>query len=119
MNSVGPACIILAGLLIFRDRVRPPQLAGIAVSLLGVLVIISRGDLGVLGALTFNGGDLLAIVNMGIFAIYSACLRLRPQLNGLTFMTLLSALAAIGSVPVAIVETLAGNPLQATWPTLI
>ena len=118
MNSVGPAFIILAGLAIFRDRVRLPQIAGIAVSLVGVLVILTRGDLAVLGRLGFNFGDLLALLNMGIFAIYSACLRLRPRMHGLTFMTVLSALASAGSVPVMIAETLTGDVLRASGPTV-
>ena len=118
MNSVGPAFIVLAGLAIFRDRVRLPQIAGIAVSLVGVLVILTRGDLAVLGRLGFNFGDLLALLNMGIFAIYSACLRLRPRMHGLTFMTVLSALASAGSVPVMIAETLTGDVLRASGPTV-
>ena len=118
MNPVGPAFIILAGLAIFRDRVRLPQIAGIAVSLIGVLVILTRGDFAGLGRLGFNFGDLLALLNMGIFAIYSACLRLRPQMHGLTFMTVLSALASAGSVPVMIAETLTGDVLRASGPTV-
>jgi drug/metabolite transporter (DMT)-like permease len=117
MNSVGPAFIILAGMTIFRDRVRLPQLVGISVSLVGVLVIIARGDIAVLGALTFNAGDLIALVNMGIFAIYSACLRLRPQLSGLTFMTVMSAIASIGSVPVMIAESMVGDVIRPTAAT--
>ena len=118
MNSIGPAFIILAGMLIFRDRVRMAQIAGIAVSLVGVLVILTRGDLGVLGTLSFNFGDVIAIINMGIFAVYSACLRLRPALSGLTFMTVMSALAAAGSVPVMLIELAAGEVIRPSGPTI-
>lgn len=119
MNSVGPPFIILAGMLIFRDRARLTQLAGIAVSLLGVLVIISRGDPAVLASLGFNWGDLLALANMGIFAVYSSCLRLRPQLNGLTFLTAMSVLAAAGSFPVMVIETMAGDVLRPSQATIL
>lgn len=119
MNSVGPAFIIVAGMAIFGDRAQLHQLAGIAVSLAGVLVIIVRGDLAVLAGLTFNLGDLLALINMGIFAIYSACLRLRPQLDGLTFLTVMSAIAALGSVPVALAEAMLGDILRATGPAVV
>ena len=119
MNSVGPAFIILAGAAIFRDRVRLPQIAGIAVSLAGVLVILVRGDPGVLASLRFNFGDLIALLNMGIFAVYSACLRLRPELSGLTFLTVVSVLASAGSVPVMILEMLAGETLRASGPTIV
>ena len=119
MNSVGPAFIILAGLLIFRDYVRPAQLGGVAVSLGGVLVILSKGDVTGLARLGFNYGDLIVLFNMGIFAVYSACLRLRPQLHSLTFMTLMSAIASAGSAPVAVFETLTGDVLQPNWTTIL
>lgn len=119
MNSVGPPLIILAGMLIFRDRVQLPQLGGIAVSLIGVLVILTRGDPLVLASMAFNWGDLIALANMGIFAVYSACLRLRPQLSGLTFLTLMSFLAAAGSLPVMLIETAMGNTLRASQATIL
>jgi drug/metabolite transporter (DMT)-like permease len=119
MNSVGPAFIILAGVIIFRDYVGRAQLGGIAVSLVGVLVILARGEPAALLDLGFNFGDVLVLVNMGIFAVYSACLRLRPPLHSLTFMTLMSALASLGSLPVAAVEALSGEVLRATWTTAV
>ena len=118
MNSIGPAFIILAGMLIFGDRLRMTQLAGIAVSLAGVLVILVRGDLGVLGTLSFNLGDVIALANMGIFAVYSACLRLRPPMHGMTFMLLMSVLAAAGSIPVMLMETWAGQTIRPTPATI-
>jgi drug/metabolite transporter (DMT)-like permease len=119
MNSIGPAFIIVAGMLIFRDRVRVAQAAGIAVSLAGVLIILMRGDASVLAALAFNFGDVIALLNMGIFAVYSACLRLRPQLDGLTFMLVLSVLAAAGSVPVMALELMSGEVLRLSRATIV
>jgi drug/metabolite transporter (DMT)-like permease len=118
MNSIGPAFIILAGIAIFRDRVRLPQIVGVTVSLAGVLVIILRGDPAVLANLGFNVGDLIAVVNMGIFAVYSACLRLRPNIGGLTFMTAMSLLAALGSVPVMVIELMTGEVIRPSGATI-
>lgn len=114
MNSVGPAFIVLAGTLIFRDAVSALQIGGIATSLVGVLVILSRGDPALLSRLQFNFGDLLALLNMAVFAIYSACLRLTPRLHALTFVTALCLIACAGSVPVAVIETIAGHPMRLT-----
>lgn len=119
MNSVGPALIILAALAIFRDRVRWPQAGGVAVSLAGVLVIMTRGDLSVLRQLDFNFGDVLAFINMAIFAVYSACLRLRPAIGGLSFLFVFSVIAAVGSIPIAAAELAAGWRLAPTWPTVL
>lgn len=118
LNSAGPAFIIIAGVLIFRDVVRAAQLGGVAMSLIGVLVILTRADPSMLAAMTFNVGDLMVLANMGIFAIYSAALRLRPPMHPMTFMLLLSLLSCLGSVPFGIVEAAFGNVLRPTWPTL-
>ena len=118
MNSVGPAFIILAGVLIFRDAVGVAQLGGITVSLLGVLVILTRGDPAALANFRFNAGDMLAVLNMAVFGVYSACLRLTPKLHVLTFISALCLIAALGSVPVAVIETIAGHPLRPTAATL-
>jgi drug/metabolite transporter (DMT)-like permease len=42
-NSLVPVLIIAAGALIFRDRIRLVQLLGISTSLIGVIVIVTRG----------------------------------------------------------------------------
>ena len=118
LNSTVPAFIVIAAGLIFRDAVRPVQMLGILTSLFGVLVIVGKGDPAVLLALQLNFGDVLLIANMALFAVYSACLRLKPNMHWLTFMTVLSIVSALGNVPLALWEHFDGEPLTANWPTL-
>jgi drug/metabolite transporter (DMT)-like permease len=118
MNSVAPAFIILAGVFLFRDVVRASQLIGVAISLAGVLVILTRGDPGLLASISFNLGDLLVLGNMAIFAVYSAVLRSRPPMHWLTFMTLFSLIASAGSLPVVLFEIANGEIMQPTWATI-
>lgn len=115
MNSVAPAFILAASFLIFRDRITAMQAGGIIVSIGGVLVIVSRGDPGALSSLELNGGDLLVVFNMMLWAVYSACLRLRPNVHPLTFMFVLSAISGLANIGPAIGEHLAGLPLPLTW----
>ena len=116
-NSTVPAFIVLAGGIIFRDRVRLVQLAGILVSLAGVLVIIGKGDPRAVVALQFNYGDLLLIANMALFAVYSACLRLRPSMHWMSFLIAFSIVSALGNVPLAVAEHFDGQPIRATAAT--
>ncbi len=116
-NSTVPAFIVLAGGLIFRDSVRLTQVVGIVTSFAGVLVIIAKGDPAVLAALHFNGGDLIILANMALFAVYSACLRLRPAMHWMTFIIALSVVSALANVPLAILEAQDGEPLRANWLT--
>jgi len=69
LNSLVPVLIVAAGALIFRDRIRFIQLLGISTSLIGVIVIVTRGHPGVLAELRFKFGDLIVILAMTVFAI--------------------------------------------------
>ena len=104
LNSVAPAMLALAGFIGFRDALRPLQMLGIAVSLIGVVAITSRLDLDVLARMEFNRGDLIIFANMALFAAYSACLRLRPPIALGSFLFALSLAAAAVNLPWAIYE---------------
>ena len=118
LNSMAPVLIIAAGMMIFGDTVTWRQVVGIAVSLTGVLAIVAKGDLGVLVALDVNWGDLIIIFNQGIFAVYSAYLRLRPKIHWLSFTFTMAAISALVTAPAMLIEHLSGNQLQLTWETL-
>ena len=108
INSLVPVLILAAGSVMFRDRVSAAQGAGIATSLIGVLVIISHGTLEMLRHLSFNWGDLIILFNMAVFAIYAASLRLRPQIHWLSFMFVFAAISALSTAPFAIWEASTG-----------
>jgi drug/metabolite transporter (DMT)-like permease len=118
VGSVAPAFIVAASWLLFRERLSPLQLAGVLVSLSGVLAIVSRLDLARLAALSFNAGDLIIIANMVFWAVYASCFRARPSVHGATFMLSVAALSALGNLPFAAGEHAYGYVLQPTWLTL-
>jgi drug/metabolite transporter (DMT)-like permease len=118
VGSVGPAFIVAASWLLFRDRLAPLQLAGVLVSLSGVLAIVSRLDLGRLAQFSFNGGDLIIIANMTLWAVYAVCLRVRPRVHAATFMRAMAVLSAVGNLPFAAGEYAFGYRLQPTLLTV-
>jgi drug/metabolite transporter (DMT)-like permease len=118
LNSLVPVLIVAAGALIFRDRIRFVQLLGISTSLIGVIVIVTRGDPGVLAELRFNFGDLIVILAMTVFAIYVAYLRMRPQTHWLTFLFVLGIISATTTMPFAIFEIAHGNVVELTLLTI-
>jgi drug/metabolite transporter (DMT)-like permease len=116
MNSLGPLFIAAAGAVMFHDRLTGGQLAGILISLLGVLAIISKLDPAILSTFAFNLGDIIVLVNMVIWGVYSASLRWRPPIHPLSFMFLFSAVSGIALLPVMAWEYSTGLVLQ---PTLL
>ena len=104
VGSVAPAFIVAASWILFRDRLSLLQLFGVLVSLTGVLAIVARLDLDRLTSFNLNGGDLIIIANMMLWAIYSACLRLRPDIHPSTFLLSMALIAGFGNVPFAALE---------------
>lgn len=86
MLSVTPVLIVALSFLLLRQTVSRWQAPGIALSLIGVLVIVSRGDIHALLAWRVNPGDLWILAAIVSWALYSVCLRWRPaQLEPLNF----------------------------------
>jgi drug/metabolite transporter (DMT)-like permease len=122
LNSLVPVLIIAAGAAIFRDRVTPIQLVGIATSSIGVLMIIARGELQALLALSFNWGDIIIVSNMAVFAIYAAYLRMRPPMHWLSFLFAFGVISSLGTLPFALWEMAAGitfKPTALTFAAII
>jgi drug/metabolite transporter (DMT)-like permease len=119
MNSLAPVLIAAAGAVLFRDRLAPVQMAGIATSLLGVLVVVTRGDPAVLAGLAFNFGDLVIMANMMVWAVYCCFLRFKPPMHWLSFIWVFSAISALATLPVHVWEAASGFPFQADGVTFL
>ncbi|HCK82709.1 MAG TPA: DMT family transporter [Candidatus Competibacter sp.] len=86
MLSITPVLIVGLSFLLLRQTVTIWQTSGILISLLGVLVIVGRGDLNALLARQVNHGDLWVLAAVSSWALYSVCLRWRPaELEPLNF----------------------------------
>jgi drug/metabolite transporter (DMT)-like permease len=114
MNSLGPVFIAAAGAAMFRDRLTGGQFLGIAISLLGVLAIITKLDAGVLTHLSFNIGDILILINLALWGVYSASLRWRPPIHPASFMFMFCLIAGVAMLPAFAWEYSTGFVLQPT-----
>jgi len=86
-----PVIIVVLAWLIWREPISPRQAAGIAFCLLGVVIVITRGEPQILLSLHFVMGDLLIVAASIAWALYSILLK-RPtrvktvvRLTGLIF----------------------------------
>ena len=94
LNSSIPILIILLGWLIYRETITRLQTLGVAISLAGILVIISRGDPAVLASFEMNQGDLIVLFGMVFWAAYTVFLRMKPA--GLPGLTMLACCGVVG-----------------------
>src|SRR2546429_979886 len=98
LNSFIPVMIIALSWLFLRQRLSNAQLAGVMVSLAGVLTILARGSLGELLAFRLNLGDIFVIVSMLLWSLYTICLRWRPP--GLHTLAFLFVIACVGTTTI-------------------
>lgn len=78
LNSTLPLMVPLAALLLGVERITARVLLGIAVSFVGVAWIVARGDMAQLAGLRLHGGELLVLVAVANYAVYSVLLRRKP-----------------------------------------
>jgi drug/metabolite transporter (DMT)-like permease len=104
LQALIPSLVLLVGAIGFRDRARVGQIIGIALSTIGVGLIVFRGDIAVILALHFGTGDMFILCGCVCWALYTACLRLRPAIQPITFVFVTFAISALAMVPFALGE---------------
>lgn len=116
IGASGPIMTLLVGAAFFGSPVRRPQWIGAALSMVGVLIVIARGDLMTLATLQLDRGDLIMLVATLTWSVYTWLLRKRrPNLPATPFLTLQMALGALMILPFAVLEFLWTG--QAVAPT--
>lgn len=112
IQSSTPLFVALWSLLLFGVRLTPAQFAGIVISLLGVLTILLRGDLGALASIQFNRGDLMFASSLLVFGLYSALMSRRPMVHQLSLIAFTTACGAMMLLPFALIEYALGSRLE-------
>jgi len=115
LNSSGPLFILLCAWVMARERANLRQVGGMLLSVLGILVILSRGDPGRLAHLEASLGDLWILLAMPVWGVYSVLLRHRPaQLDGVALLFVSALAGLLLLAPVYAVEVWLRPP---RWPT--
>lgn len=95
--STTPVLILILSFLLLGQAVRWGQATGVLLSLAGVGAIVTAGDPAALADLALNAGDLWILAAVVSWALYSVCLRWRP--NGLDPLLFLTATIFTGLIP--------------------
>jgi drug/metabolite transporter (DMT)-like permease len=112
IQSSGPLFVALWSLVLFGVRLTGVQLAGITISLAGVLTIILRGDFGALAGIAFNKGDVMFASSLVSFGLYSALIPRRPVTHQLSLISFTTGCGALLLVPFSVWEFSTGATLK-------
>lgn len=108
ITAANPALIVVMAIFLLGDRLRPIGWLGIALGLLGVLLVLTRGDLLGVFSLGFNTGEIMMAGAIGFWGFYTIIARqLRVPAIASTAVQVLMATVMLG--PLAIL-TNAGFP---------
>src|SRR3954451_3320406 len=112
LQSAGPLVVAVWSLLLLGVRLTLAQAFGVLLSLAGVLVILLHGDVTTVSNITFNKGDLIFIVALIIFALYSVLSLKRPDIHGLSFVAFTFGCGAACLIPLFVWELSARPVMQ-------
>ena len=105
VNAMLPVFIAVAAWIGFGDRLSARQAGGVAVSLVGLLLIVTRGQLKDLGNLTGSTGDIWTLAAGISWALYSVFLRKRPaEMDPIGFLTAMIVSGLVFLLPVYLWE---------------
>jgi drug/metabolite transporter (DMT)-like permease len=118
IQSSTPLFVALWSLVLFGVRLTRAQLAGIVISLAGVLTIILQGDFAALATISFNKGDVMFAASLLSFGLYSALIPRRPLTHQLSLISFTTCCGALLLLPFSVWEFSTGATLKFDLLTL-
>lgn len=107
VNATQPVVTIAFAWLILGDRLKGIQVAGIISAFVGISIMVSRADWNVLSSLNFNMGDLLIIIAIMGYAMYSINIRKMPGgINPFTALLIITGSGSLLILPFYLIESI-------------
>jgi drug/metabolite transporter (DMT)-like permease len=103
-----PTLVLLLDWLLFKDRPQLAQCLGTSISILGVAVVVLRGDLSSILMVQVGKGDALVLCAVVAWSLYTVGLRLRPEVSGKSFLAATFAVGVVSMAPLAAWENWRG-----------
>lgn len=110
-----PVFVLIGVFVVYRTPVTKLQVAGVLITMVGVVLVASGGDVGRVASLAINHGDLLMVIACTLYAGYAVGLLRRPVVSSLGLFAAIATAAFVASIPLVIAESALG---QLQWPTM-
>ncbi|MEL6477821.1 MAG: DMT family transporter [Pseudomonadota bacterium] len=115
LQGAMPVMVLIGAFLAYRTPVGAVQALGVAITLVGVAVVATGGDPAAVIAAGLNPGDLYMLIAGAAYSFYAVMLRQRPEIPGTAFFTVMSVVAMVTALPLAIGEAVVTG---VSWPSL-
>jgi drug/metabolite transporter (DMT)-like permease len=108
ITSAHPLLVAAWAFVLYRERLTIWQTVGIALSLAGVLTILTRGDLSALRDVRFNIGDVVFFSAQIVYSFYATLIKSRPNISPISFLAFTIGVGAVLLSPIYAAEVAMG-----------
>lgn len=102
VSALNPALIVIASAILLKDKLSGIQTLGISISLAGVLVIITGGNLIQIFQMNYNLGDFLMLISITAWTLYSILGKRLKEVPPVTATAISAMMATLLMSPFAI-----------------
>jgi drug/metabolite transporter (DMT)-like permease len=118
--AICPVLVPVLAWALYREPVTPRLVLATILSLVGVAVVVTRGELGRLLQLSFNAGDLIMLIAVFTWSVYTVLLKRRPaSLHPQSLLVATMAFATAFLLPVYLWESAMVRPMPVTPDSLL
>ncbi len=110
-----PLIVFILNYVLFKTKVTAYQVIGFVITLVGVAITVTRGNILSFSTQSLNIGDLLMLAAIIVYGMYSVLLKNKPDIHPLSFLSVLGVAALITTTPLLAYEV-SSNAL--IWPDL-
>jgi len=108
-----PVIVFILNYILFQTRVTAYQIIGFIITMVGVAITVTHGNLLDLFNLELNTGDIIMVCAIMVYGTYTVYLKYKPDIHVVSFLSVLAVAALIGTIPFVAYEV-ATNSIQ--WP---
>jgi drug/metabolite transporter (DMT)-like permease len=114
-----PIFVLTGAWLVYGMRIGVIRGACALITVLGILIVATRGDLFSLAHMKINAGDLTAIGGCALYAVFTLALRYRPAVPAFDFFVGIAMAALVTSLPGMAVEIALGGAVWPSWQGIL
>ena len=119
INGGVPVATIAFSWLILRDTINRWQALGIVLAFIGIVLVVTRAEAGILLSLEFGRGDVMMLISIMCWALYLVELKRRAvKVSPWTLLFVLTVAGTVWLLPAYGVELALGERMDWTWVTL-
>src|SRR3954471_1449422 len=120
LNSSAPVFMIACSWLVERERATPRQIAGMLISLAGIVIIMTRGEPSRLVELELHAGDAWILAGMPLWGLYSVLLKRRPaELSGVGLLFVMALLGVTMLAPFFLAHSMMAPPAAPSFDAIV